>query len=863
MIINRRWCNHPPILGLRNNVKYAAGPILRCLHPFSFFSTTTPVSDRSAQPSPPPLRLSKNHPTHMIFGANTDVGKTVISTSLVRASLESSHTLQQQPPPPPSAAGHTVHYVKPLGCGEDADSDFVRRHVGRTGESNILAEPPRLECHDLFQWQTPASPHIASRRENSPVADVDALRALRSTLAGIQGETGDDAYRRTFVELAGGVLSPSAASPLNDRARHARGDSSDESSSSPSSWGWSTQADLYQPLRLPVLLVGDGGLGGIATTLSALESLLLRGYDVHAIALLDGSDPEDGYGNNADAIREYASRNLRLRNGGGRALFDDPERTIVSLPGLPEESVPLDGWYTDERVVTGVEGLERVLVERWQEDVGRVEELGVVGTGVLWWPFTQHKDPVAVGVSGEGKVKVGHTATVIDAASGDNFSILRPSASTEPSTSTTTATTTLTALARHEHFDACASWWTQGLGHGESSLALAAASAAGRYGHVIFPNVVHEPAVALAERLVKSTTGPGHGWAERCFFSDDGSTAMEVAIKMGMRKFQTDHGVEDGRVLTVLAQKDCYHGDTLGVMDVAEPSVFNEGQHPWYEPKGLFLGYPTLRYRDGVLGLSFPEGDGVVREQEFDGVDDAMDVEGRLESELYGVYVEEIRNEWDAYEADEGGSRCVCTCVLICECSHVCVCLCFGSMLPSYAKLLTGGLVPMSVTLASKDVFDAFLGDTKAEALLHGHSYTAHPVGCVSGLHALDVFDTMLAKQDEPTGMDGADTADGDSTAEVRYFDPRDVRRLSELPAVQESMGLGTVLAVTVRPDGDGGGGYAAASKSAPIVEYLFENGVYARPLGNVVYVMVSPLTSREECKRLCGLLREAIESVG
>jgi len=181
----------------------------------------------------------------------------------------------------------------------------------------------------------------------------------------------------------------------------------------------------------------------------------------------------------------------------------------------------------------------------------------------------------------------------------------------------------------------------------------------------------------------------------------------------------------------------------------------------------------------------------------------------------------------------------------------------------SYAKLLTGGLVPMSVTLASKDVFDAFLGDTKAEALLHGHSYTAHPVGCVSGLHALDVFDTMLAKQDEPTGMDGADTADGDSTAEVRYFDPRDVRRLSELPAVQESMGLGTVLAVTVRPDGDGGGGYAAASKSAPIVEYLFENGVYARPLGNVVYVMVSPLTSREECKRLCGLLREAIESVG
>lgn len=259
-------------------------------------------------------------------------------------------------------------------------------------------------------------------------------------------------------------------------------------------------------------------------------------------------------------------------------------------------------------------------------------------------------------------------------------------------------------------------------------------------------------------------------------------------------------------------------------------------------------------------------------------------------SELYGVYAEGIRTEWDLYEGD--GSRLIASVVIepillgaggmkfvdplwqralmdvarsksvpvifdeiasglyrlgVASCREI---LKSDPDIASYAKLLTGGLLPMSVTLASDDVFSAFLGDTKAEALLHGHSYTAHPVGCVSGLHALDTFDQTIAARGK--------TARDDS---VPYFNTRDVRELSKLPLVQESMSLGTVLAVTIRPDGSGGG-YAAASRSAPIVEHLFENGVYARPLGNVVYIMVSPLTSSAECARLCRILREAIESV-
>lgn len=168
----------------------------------------------------------------------------------------------------------------------------------------------------------------------------------------------------------------------------------------------------------------------------------------------------------------------------------------------------------------------------------------------------------------------------------------------------------------------------------------------------------------------------------------------------------------------------------------------------------------------------------------------------------------------------------------------------------AYAKLLTGGLVPMSVTLASEDVFQTFLGDSKGEALLHGHSYTAHPVGCVTSIHALETYHQLYKEQFEE-----------DENAIIQHFDQEDVLRISKLPLVQESMSFGTVLAVTIEPESSEGSGYAAASRSIPVVKKLFAEGVYARPLGNVVYIMVSPLTSKADCSKLCEILAHAIES--
>jgi dethiobiotin synthetase/adenosylmethionine--8-amino-7-oxononanoate aminotransferase len=760
--------------------------------------------------------LRVNQCVHLIFGSNTDVGKTIISAGLTKV------------------GGSNAYYIKPLQCG-GSDEAFVEAHA------------PNVKADTLFSWKTPASPHVASIRENNPVSDAQVLSAIHGALSEIPESS------TVWLETAGGVLSPSAASPENKSPKHAP---------SQKQWGWTTQADLYQPLigAAPVVLVGDGRLGGISATLSSLESLILRGYTVNGIALIDG-----GY-DNVSALRDYAMRQVKIRSGTGRRLFENLESSIVALPALPPEPEPLTQWYDSDEVSDTFEGFYSHLLESWKRQTQELEKMRSDGRQVVWWPFTQH-----------GNFDDDSKVTLIDSASGDYFHVVKNDNEGN--------------LVRQPQFDACASWWTQGVGHGESSLALSSAAAAGRYGHVIFPDNVHAPAVRLSMMLVD---GPGKGWASRAFYTDDGSTAMEVAIKMGMKTYQKWHDVADEEQYNwiVAAQADCYHGDTLGVMDLAEPSVFNEGQHPWYEPKGLFFPTPTLGFHDGELGVTLPQTGEVVY---LTTVESVMDVESRLSSELYTYYLAGIEQEWTACEANAhgtekpnrigsviiepifmgaGGMKFVDPLwqralmnfgrsrgvpivfdevasglyrVGVQSCREL---LGLDPDIASYAKLLTGGLIPLSVTLATEDVFETFLGDAKSQALLHGHSYTAHPVGCVSAIHALETFERVLKKGDVFEAIQ-------------QWFDVERVQSLSKLPLVQQSFSLGTVLAVTIQPNDSEGSGYAAGSRTTPMVRHLRENGVFARPLGNVIYIMTSPLTSPEECSRLCDVLEDTIRLFG
>lgn len=226
--------------------------------------TIKPKKGRSFHGTSSKMERIKTPMKHIIFGANTDVGKTVVTAGLVR-----------------STGTNGSHYIKPLQCG-GSDENFVRRHAG---ESIVSATT-------LFNWNTPTSPHTASYLESFPVSDKEVLESLQHQLRDLES---DAQQVPIWVETAGGVLSPSSASPANSTKDHARNEDG---------WGWIPQGDLYKSFQRDarVVLIGDGRLGGISSTLSSLESLLSRGYNVAGIVFIETEFA------NRSALQEYASR---------------------------------------------------------------------------------------------------------------------------------------------------------------------------------------------------------------------------------------------------------------------------------------------------------------------------------------------------------------------------------------------------------------------------------------------------------------------------------------------------------------------------------------------------------------------------
>lgn len=151
-----------------------------------------------------------------------------------------------------------------------------------------------------------------------------------------------------------------------------------------------------------------------------------------------------------------------------------------------------------------------------------------------------------------------------------------------------------------EMFDSIASWWTQGLGHGNPDLTLSACHAAGRYGHVIFPESTNEPALSLALKVLDKDR-----WASRVFFSDNGSTAIEVALKMALKATAVRYNLNANEPIEALGIYGSYHGDTIGALDATSTSVYNE-QVQWYEPKGHFLTPPSVHISHGRVYIRVP-----------------------------------------------------------------------------------------------------------------------------------------------------------------------------------------------------------------------------------------------------------------
>ncbi|KAF8558118.1 PLP-dependent transferase [Imleria badia] len=764
---------------------------------------------------------------HQIFGANTDVGKTIITAALVRAS---------------TLTNHNAFYLKPVSTGpqRDADDAHIKRYAG----------PHRhlLNTHCLFQYEDPVSPHLAvqmaSQRsgvESPAPSDETLVNAIAEHIRAC-ARTGKPGHM--YVETAGGVHSPTLSG--------------------------TTQLDSYRPLFLPTVLVGESKLGGITSTISSYESLLLRGYIVDAILLF-----RDDYYRNYEYLSPYfAERGVHITS------LDPPP----PLQGNVNEDISTTESYYAKLTPRSLDGeIFRVLRHLDERHAHRIEELDSMPRRTLdtiWWPFVQH-----------GLVKSEKDVTVIDSAWADFFSVYN--SSSEPSFRSLLG----------PKLDGSASWWTQAVGHANPSLALAAANAAGRYGHVMFPQATHLPALKLAERLVHK--GPGEGWASRAFFTDNGSTGMEVALKMALRSYsiaERELTPNDKKDLWIVGLKGSYHGDTIGAMDATEEGIYT---CEWHQSKGFWFEPPTVSVKNGDFVVTVPSPISPSTSSiQFDDLHSVYNVENRLDSPLADTYRTHVRNALQAVR--KTGERKLAALVLepivmgaggmifvdplfqrvLVDAvrdeslfdnplpvifDEVFVGLyrlgmkSFGPLLgvnpdiAVYAKILTGGVLPLSVTLASERVFQAFNSQSKVNALLHGHSYTAHAVGCQVANTTLDMIET-LSRQDAwrlAREKWDCDTRPG-SAVIWSFWNPGFVNSISRLDGVDEAMALGTVLVIKFRDDGAGYVSHTAQGLLRSIDEPVSEDGVLSsapggapfgihyRTLGNVAYFMTSLNTPQQ-----------------
>jgi len=376
-----------------------------------------------------------------------------------------------------------------------------------------------------------------------------------------------------------------------------------------------------------------------------------------------------------------------------------------------------------------------------------------------------------------------------------------------------------------EAIDGISSWWVNLHGHGHAEVAAAIAAQATRLEHVMFAGFTHAPAVELAEKLTLAaqTVNPE---LQKVFYSDNGSTAVEVALKMAYQ-YHKQKG-DDGRT-KFLALTGSYHGDTFGAMAVSE----REGYHKVFQPLMATVDFvaPDDFSRLENLRAEMKNYAACIVEPLLQGAGGM-----RIYSKNFLRSLAQMcREEGVLFIADEiftGFGRT--GTLLACEQAQIqpdMICL---------SKGITGGFLPLAATVTTNSVFEAFKAPDKSKAFLHGHSYTANPVACAAANASFNILQSEKCQKQIKQLSQWTRTALGD---------------LKAIPGVKNVRALGTIGAFEVE-DADG---YMAGSFAKKFSQACLAKGVLIRPLGKTVYTVPPYSTTENQFQRIYTVIRETL----
>jgi adenosylmethionine-8-amino-7-oxononanoate aminotransferase len=384
--------------------------------------------------------------------------------------------------------------------------------------------------------------------------------------------------------------------------------------------------------------------------------------------------------------------------------------------------------------------------------------------------------------------------------------------------------------AGNSYLDATSSWWVNIHGHAHPYIAKQLAAQATELQHVIFAGYTHPPAVNLAERLLPILPGQ----QQRVFYSDNGSTAVEVALKMCIQYWNN----KEQKRTKLLAFKNSYHGDTFGAMSVSSRSVFTRVFDD-YLFDVHFIDTPT---RENITALkatidTLHPSDiaAFIFEPLLQGAGGML----MYEADVFDELLQHCRQHQILLIADE-------------------IMTGFGRTGRNFAmenvttppdimclsKGLTGGSIALGITTCTAAIYEAFLSDSKLKTLFHGHSFTANPLACVIALASLDLFLQPSCGENR------------------RRIEAQHRQFATELSAVQKIKNVriqGTIIAFEIITD-------TADSYTNQLADYLHsffrKERIMLRPLGNTLYIMPPYCTTDEQLQLIYTSITNCITSI-
>ncbi len=380
--------------------------------------------------------------------------------------------------------------------------------------------------------------------------------------------------------------------------------------------------------------------------------------------------------------------------------------------------------------------------------------------------------------------------------------------------------------------DAISSWWVTTHGHAHPKIAAAIGRQAAILEQVIFAGFTHPPAEAVARKLMAMAPGG----LDVAFFSDSGSTAVEVAVKMAVGYW---HNAGHPRH-RIVAFEDGYHGDTFGAMAVGSRSVFTSAYQPMLFDVD-FLPFPAPGHEQQTI-------EAIARLLREGGSDiAALIVEplvlgaGGMRMYAPGVLAElaDLCRQHDVFLiADEVMTGFGRTGTLFaCEQAGVApdiLCL---------SKGITGGFLPMGVTLATRRLYDAYWSEDRGRMFFHSSSYTGNAIACAAALANLAIWET------EPVL---------ERTADIAAHHARRLPTFRAHEAVADVRSCGTIAAIELATSTTG-----YLSDLAPrLYRFFLERGVLLRPLGNVVYLLPPYCITSDELDGIYDVIEDCLAAL-